>query len=696
MSYLSTINTQTDWLTACKTINENYSKISVDIEKLKSATTKNKGYFKTLEDLKAAYTSTNSTVGMIAYVGTTSPYKIYEYKTSDWADTGETHSPSVNLGDYYNKEYIDITVNDIVTQLNETENATEKNRNTLFGTEEGSNVSITFENGTLDASTGQVSDNTNTRLRTVSFIETKGKNTVINTSEGNLLITTNYYNEIGSNYALQVPFTSENIIVNKEYKYFKLIVKRADNGTISTTEGKKIYISASGGGLVEDVNALKKSNEEYNSVLFGTKKSNKPITFENGTLDGSTGQVSDNTSKRLRTSEFLSTAGNERLINSSEGNLLIVINYYKEIGGNYVLQEPYTPDDIELKKAYPYFKLVVKKSDEGTITVDEGKQIELLGFTGGLIESVSEPQKNMDKSILLDFELPIIPAQNGTDESAIFNLNTVDVATFYSELDKVISNSKKYITKEVCGKDASETYEIWKLTLRNGDNPAPRKVLINANVHGPDGDPIDAAFTVFWLCKFLSEEYKTSRVARYIRTNYDFVLIPLANPWGLDNKSYGNANKVNCNRNYDYKFVPNKDFDYGTNSGPEAWSEPETRYIRDMVLANTDAYMWFDLHSYGLNKTKAFYEISGDTHTYNLPRAKRVFEHTKLMYENMTVKYYEEFDSEGWGPGWGAKVVGIYSPNLECGNMMPDGVKFSSEALTTDFYNLIGFLMFGS
>ena len=266
MSYLSTINTQTDWLTACKTINENYSKISVDIEKLKSATTKNKGYFKTLEDLKTAYTSTNSTVGMIAYVGTTSPYKIYEYKTSDWADTGETHSPSVNLGDYYNKEYIDITVNDIVTQLNETENATEKNRNTLFGTEEGSNVSITFENGTLDASTGQVSDNTNTRLRTVSFIETKGKNTVINTSEGDLLITTNYYNEIGSNYALQVPFTSENIIVNKEYKYFKLIVKRADNGTISTTEGKKIYISASGGGLVEDVNALK--NLTRNIILF--------------------------------------------------------------------------------------------------------------------------------------------------------------------------------------------------------------------------------------------------------------------------------------------------------------------------------------------------------------------------------------------------------------------------------------------
>lgn len=107
MSNLSTINTQTDWLTACNTINENNSKISVEIEKLKSATTKNKGYFKTLEDLKAAYTSTNSTVGMIAYVGTTSPYKIYEYKSSGWTDTGNTYTPSVSLGDYYDKENID-------------------------------------------------------------------------------------------------------------------------------------------------------------------------------------------------------------------------------------------------------------------------------------------------------------------------------------------------------------------------------------------------------------------------------------------------------------------------------------------------------------------------------------------------------------------------------------------------------------
>lgn len=107
MSNLSTINAQTDWLTACNTINENNSKISVDIEKLKSATTKNKGYFNTLEDLKAAYTSTNSTVGMIAYVGTTSPYKIYEYKSSGWADTGNTHTPSVNLGNYYNKTEVD-------------------------------------------------------------------------------------------------------------------------------------------------------------------------------------------------------------------------------------------------------------------------------------------------------------------------------------------------------------------------------------------------------------------------------------------------------------------------------------------------------------------------------------------------------------------------------------------------------------
>lgn len=107
MSNLSKINTETDWLTACNTINENNSKISADIEKLKSSTTKNKGYFKTLEDLSKTYTSANSSVGMIAYVGTTSPYKIYEYTSRGWSDTGNTYSPEVNIGDYYDKEYID-------------------------------------------------------------------------------------------------------------------------------------------------------------------------------------------------------------------------------------------------------------------------------------------------------------------------------------------------------------------------------------------------------------------------------------------------------------------------------------------------------------------------------------------------------------------------------------------------------------
>ena len=388
---------------------------------------------------------------------------------------------------------------------------------------------------------------------------------------------------------------------------------------------------------------------------------------------------------------------------------MVLINYYNEIDGNYVKQIDFSFENILLDSEYKYYKLIVKKSNEAEIKPNEAASV--YETSGGLIERVSilehkgsSPEGVNDmllksNALLLDFTLPEVPAQNGTNENELLNLNTVTVADYYDALNTVINNSGGYIIKEVCGKDASGTYEIWKLTLRNSTEvKAPRKVLIDANVHNGQGDPIDPAFTVLWLCKFLSEKYKTDSVARYIRNNYDFVIIPLANPWGLDNKSYGNSNGVNINRNYDYNFVPNMSFNYNTTSGPEAWSEPETRYIRDMVLANKDAYFWMDLHSYGDGvRKKAFYVVAGDVlHPYNADRARRVFQYTKNLIDGIEVQWYDNYDSNGWGPAWGAKIQGIYSPNLECGNALTDGVKYSSGALTSDLYDLIGFLMFNN
>lgn len=79
---------------------------------------RNKGYFATVEALQAAYPIAVS--GSKAYVGVTYPYAIYlwDAATSAWMDSGETGGEeSVDLGDYYTKEETDEKVAELESEL---------------------------------------------------------------------------------------------------------------------------------------------------------------------------------------------------------------------------------------------------------------------------------------------------------------------------------------------------------------------------------------------------------------------------------------------------------------------------------------------------------------------------------------------------------------------------------------------------
>lgn len=101
------------WGHAAQTLNNNFEKIDADVEKLKYATSKVKGFFKTGEELGKAVTQASN--GEIAYVGTSSPYQIWEWKTNKWANTGVTEDAiNVNMSNYYNKNEVDSIVKDNV------------------------------------------------------------------------------------------------------------------------------------------------------------------------------------------------------------------------------------------------------------------------------------------------------------------------------------------------------------------------------------------------------------------------------------------------------------------------------------------------------------------------------------------------------------------------------------------------------
>lgn len=100
---LETINIQTTWAEASKRINDNNARINEAVTRLQNSTYKNKGYFKTEEQLRS--TILTPTAGSRAYVGVSYPYKVYLVENGTWVDSGEKGgSEEVNLEGYFTKE----------------------------------------------------------------------------------------------------------------------------------------------------------------------------------------------------------------------------------------------------------------------------------------------------------------------------------------------------------------------------------------------------------------------------------------------------------------------------------------------------------------------------------------------------------------------------------------------------------------
>lgn len=102
---LQTIQTTTTWNEAAGRINSNNQKIDLEVEKLKNATYKHKGYFKNLPDLQATYPT--SSFGSIAWVGQRYPFALFRWNGTAWATDGTTGGDeNLDLSQYYTKEEV--------------------------------------------------------------------------------------------------------------------------------------------------------------------------------------------------------------------------------------------------------------------------------------------------------------------------------------------------------------------------------------------------------------------------------------------------------------------------------------------------------------------------------------------------------------------------------------------------------------
>lgn len=193
-----------------------------------------------------------------------------------------------------------------------------------------------------------------------------------------------------------------------------------------------------------------------------------------------------------------------------------------------------------------------------------------------------------------------------------------DVHRWYSELriafGKNLSMTKLGVTSTPTGEYAAidnKTYDIWAYTYQGDNYIAGNDFILYSGMHGSvaltertdigSGEGMQGMISLaYWLKDMLMNPGKNGYL-NYIRNYCRILIVPMVNPWGVQNGTRANGRGVDCNRNWDLNFVPNVIYaDTNTSSGPEAFSENETRLLKDYVVANfPNAKFSIDIHSRG-------------------------------------------------------------------------------------------------
>ena len=213
------------------------------------------------------------------------------------------------------------------------------------------------------------------------------------------------------------------------------------------------------------------------------------------------------------------------------------------------------------------------------------------------------------------------------------------VQKLYDQYDRLVNDYPDYVSRNLLGYEPTGlpiyayNFTPAKKLLRVHQQDAMEypKVLVIGGVHGNERGSQITNITFFSM---LCDDYLNSEVLTYFRHNIDFHIIPASNAWGVENTKRFNSNYVDLNRNYDSNWsagsgiVSGEEFTYGSS----AFSEVESRIIRDYVLSHYDASIVLDTHDGG---SPDYFSWIATMH----PKLIEVFK--KSSYEIITMIYQD-------------------------------------------------------
>lgn len=252
--------------------------------------------------------------------------------------------------------------------------------------------------------------------------------------------------------------------------------------------------------------------------------------------------------------------------------------------------------------------------------------------------------------------------------------------TFYNKYLGYNSNGV-FVGKRILGKDTSNTYNLYEYTFMPEDKQYTKTILLSSGMHTYE---MPAYFGLArWIKEFMES---TDDTFRYLRENVRIVVIPILNPWGVnqDEKTYGNSNGVNINRNFDdwdnaWNDFPiysadksDSNYNEWNVKGDTPFSENETQIIKEWLYKyQGEAYFFIDCHT-GQGCSRALYGDVWNLYTSSNPLRAKIYSAMDALAERINNKYsttakkFSEVDKPSFIKGkFGTDVCGIPTMTIE-------------------------------
>ena len=418
-------------------------------------------------------------------------------------------------------------------------------------------------------------------------------------------------------------------------------------------------------------------------IKFITKSSNlfDAVNVTLGkSLDTVTGAVVDNLTSTI--SPIINASeGKEYTINGTGVRRILYDKDMKFISSSTTAGTFTTPTNtVFIRLAVPNSQVVTTQLNEGNTLLpyeDFYNYIDL-SLMGNKL-----PYRFSTEEIIGDYVPISVEASDGSVVGG-FNQETDMVQDIYGKYDALVALYPSYITKDLIGYDSAGVLPIYSYTFNPtlsqrtaigyGYTPYP-KIIIGGGIHGngteDSGDSHAQVYSLYYFLKDICSNWDQSSILEYLRWKVRFVVVPIQNPWGFNNRSRRNENLVDLARNYDHIWYAGT-LGSDTYGGTAPFSEVEAQAMRDLIISNADAITITDFHGRGappddqlimfdITKGNELYYVA-EHHIGKLSRKWRNYELTDLEFYGYIL---DNLAPNGKVHGWGTKVMKIPSAVVE-------------------------------